>query len=226
MPKFSFESLIVSHSPFHMASRAITLPMVPSNAQESLLLHVFSAKCGNLHPLPQTVLVRRRQLPAGDIEQWSLQQSHYENAYWLLSNGSRYRSLCFCCVCEAMICGNGGNLKGHMESHGPKSMTLTEEDVQKAYLLFLVRHNLPSSTSCDPMLRMMCPSMTYGRLLNLLETTSERVKSAIIEEARGKPLSVMVDGWSDMSLRRFLGIGLSIFDPATRKHSSWTLVIR
>ena len=97
-------------------------------------------------------------------------------------------------------------------------LTDIEEDREKAYLLFLVRHNLPFSTARDPVLRMMCLSLTYGRLLALLQTTAQRIKRAVVTEAKGKLLSLMVDGWSDMSLRRFLGIALSIFDPETRGH--------
>ena len=84
-------------------------------------------------------------------------------------------------------------------------LTDIEEDREKAYLLFLVRHNLPFSTARDPVLRMMCLSLTYGRLLALLQTTAQRIKRAVVTEAKGKLLSLMVDGWSDMSLRHFLG---------------------
>ena len=201
-----------------MASRTITLPTTPSNAQDSVLLSVFTGKCGRLQPSDETVLVPLSQLPEGAVERWALQESCHEDAYWLLYDGHRYNNLCFCCLCEMMMCGSGGNLKGHMARHSSRLRVLTEEDQGKAYLLFLVRHNLPFSTARDPVLRMMCPTVTYGRLLALLQTTAQRIKRAITTEAHGKLLSLMVDGWSDMSLRRFLGIAVSIFDPASRCH--------
>ena len=109
---------------FYMASRTITLPTTPSNAQDSVLLCVFTGKCGRLQPSGDTALVPLSQLAEGDVDRWALQASCHEDAYWLLCDGHRYNNLCFCCLCEMMICGSGGNLKGHIERHSSSLQTL------------------------------------------------------------------------------------------------------
>ena len=192
--------------------------VVLTNAPDSMLMQVFTGKCGQLRRSDDVVLVPRRLLPSGEIGEWTLQKSRHENAYWLLLNGRRYHGLCFCSLCTKMINGDGGNINSHMSTHSGNQRTWTVEQQEKAFFLFLVRHDLPFSTARDPMLPALCPTLTYGRLLALLTATADGVKRFISEETVGKQVSLMVDGWSDTSFRRYLGIGIFIFNPVTNEH--------
>ena len=61
--------------------------------------------------------------------------------------------------------------------------------------------------------------MTYLRLLSLLDETADAVKSSVATEIQGRDLCIMVDGWSDMSLRRYLGIAVSFYDPVVHQQN-------
>ena len=55
------------------------------------------------------------------------------------------------------------------------------------------------------------PGMTCSRATALVELCTNHVKETIIEELDDQSVCLMIDGWSDQSLRRFLGIVVSYF---------------
>ena len=51
----------------------------------------------------------------------------------------------------------------------------------------------------------------------MLLMTADSVRSEIRELLKEKSVTVMIDGWSDLSLRRYLGIGVAFFDASSRQ---------
>ena len=61
------------------------------------------------------------------------------------------------------------------------------------------------------------PGLSYGALLDLVEETANQVKSVIALELRDKQISIMIDGWSDQSLRRYVGVVAAYYDHANNR---------
>ena len=202
----------------HMSAQ-ITLPITPANTPDSVMLPVFKGKCGQLSPSERAVLVPLELLPEQIHCEWALQESEHEKVYWLLCDGHRYNGQCFCGSCNVLFNGIGGNFRAHIRKHEGRANSWSTEQKEKAFFLLLVRHNLAFATIRDPMVRILCPGMTYLRLLSLLDETAASVKSTIAAEIQGRDLCIMVDGWSDMSLRRYLGIAVSFYNPVSHEQN-------
>ena len=162
--------------------------------------------------------IARNLLAEFDVDSLSLQESKYDNIFWLLMSGRRLDGLCFCCSCNCIISGSGGNVKRHASRHSCNSDVQTMEQKEQGFVLFMIRHNVGFTALRDPIIRVLFPGLTYARAQELCQAASDKVRRAITEEVRGISLCVMIDGWSDMSLRRYLGIGLSFFDDVTQRH--------
>ena len=193
-------------------------PPTPINTPEMVVLEVFSGNCGQLKNTGKVVTIARNLLAEFDVDSLSLQESKFENIFWILTKGRRLDGLCFCCSCNRIISGAGGNARKHTLRHSCRSDVLTTEQKERAFVLFMMKHNVGFTALRDPVIRVLFPGLTYARAQELCDAASDKVRRAITEEVRGHSLCVMIDGWSDMSLRRYLGIGLSFFDDAAQRH--------
>ena len=193
-------------------------PPTPINTPEMTVLQVFSGHCRQLKDTGKVVTIAQNLLAEFDVDSLSLQESKYDNIFWLLMSGRRLDGLCFCCSCNCIISGSGGNVKRHASRHSCNSDVQTMEQKEQGFVLFMIRHNVGFTALRDPIIRVLFPGLTYARAQELCQAASDKVRRAITEEVRGISLCVMIDGWSDMSLRRYLGIGLSFFDDVTHRH--------
>ena len=71
--------------------------------------------------------------------------------------------------------------------------------------MFLIKHNVGLTSLCDPLARILHPGLTYRRAAVYVASFAQAVKKAIQTEVRERNVVSMVDGWSDQSLRRYLG---------------------
>ena len=200
---------------------ALKLSMEPPrivNLPEILLLTVYKGKCGHLVPTDRVVGVPRDVIPATGPCIWALQESKNEDIFWLLRDGVRYCAKCFCCRCKAMISGSGGNLANHASTHGSHTATWTQEQQKSAIFLFFIKHNIGFSVARDPLMRIFSPGISEVRFLEMLDKTAYSVRDVIRDVLHEKSVTVMIDGWSDVSLRRYLGIGVCFFDATSCKH--------
>ena len=117
--------------------------------------------------------------------------------------------MCYCSLCKTMFNGSGGNLRAHSASHSPTNYTQQQKDI--AFILSLVRHYVGLTCLRDPITNILYPGMTCSRATALVELCTNHVKETIIEELDDQSVCLMIDGWSDQSLRRFLGIVVSYF---------------
>ena len=106
------------------------------NLPETVMLAVYEGKCGCLRPTNRVIAVPKCAI-SGDDSCWSLQVSKFDDAFWLIYKGWRYRGKCFCTHCNQVFNGDGGNLRKHFASHkdGPK---WTREQQERAFFMFLI----------------------------------------------------------------------------------------
>ena len=174
------------------------------NDPEHAILCVYTGTCGHLRETGSHVAVPKALLP-DDYEKCALQCSICDELYWILLNGNRYNNRVFCSKCGSVINGSGSNLRPHASIHNVR-VQFTEEQQGNAFLLFLLRHQIGLTATRDPLVRVFQPNVSFARLLSKIEPTVHLVRERIRSELTGKDFFVMVDGWSDQSLRRFLGV--------------------
>ena len=117
--------------------------------------------------------------------------------------------MCYCSFCKILFNGSGGNLRSHSTSHSPTQYTQQQKDT--AFIMFLVRRYVGLTCLRDPITDIFYPGLTFSRAMSLIEVCTNQVKESVIEELDGQSVCLMIDGWTDQSLRRFLGIVASYF---------------
>ena len=117
--------------------------------------------------------------------------------------------MCYCSFCKILFNGSGGNLRSHSTSHSPTQYTQQQKDT--ALIMFLVRHYVGLTCLRDPITDIFYPGLTFSRAMSLIEFCTNQVKESVIEELDDQSVCLMIDGWTDQSLRRFLGIVVSYF---------------
>ena len=181
------------------------------NHEDSLLISVYDGRADRLRATGEQVLIRRVFLP-DNFDSCCLQRSVSPGIFWLIIDGRRYKDQCYCSFCDTVLNGSGGNLRGH-EAYHAQVRHPSEEDKKKAWFLFLLKHNIGMTCLRDPLARLLRPDFTYQSAMAFVDSTVTDVKAAIRNEIREKNVVLMVDGWSDQSLRRFLGVAFGYYDP-------------
>ena len=174
------------------------------NASDHAILRVYSGICGRLRETGDFVAVPKAHLPK-DYENCALQISVVAQLYWILHNGSRYCNKVFCSLCSCVVNGSGSNLRMHASTHRTLAV-FTDEQRVNAFLLFLIRHQIGLTTARDPFVRIFQPNVSFSRLISSIEPIVRLVVDHIRSELQDKEFFIMVDGWSDQSLRRYLGV--------------------
>lgn len=181
------------------------------NLPEVALLQVYRGKSNHLIPTGRVIAVPQDMIPT-EQSHWALQESNYDEIFWLLRDSVRYCARCFCSRCKVLISGSGGNLKSHVHSHGSRVAGWTPEQQANALFLFFIKHDIGFTAACDPLMRIFSQGVSYTQLVDMLQRTADLTRDAIRDLLRHKSATLMIDGWSDASLRRYLGIGVSFFD--------------
>ena len=78
--------------------------------------------------------------------------------------------------------------------------------------MFLINHHIGLTAVRDDLATIFLPGISYSQFTQMLHTTAEAVNQRIIAILKDKNLTLMIDGWSDSSLRRYLGIGACYYD--------------
>ena len=169
---------------------------------DTVMLAVYEGKSGSLRLTTKLIAVPSA-IPnaiSGDDSCWSLQVSKFELAFWLLYNGWRHRGKCFCAKCNMVFSGEGGNLKKHLMGHKEKP-TWTREQQENALYMFLINHHVGLTAVRDDLATIFLPGISYSQFARMLHTTAEAVNQRITAILKDKNLALMIDGWSDSSLR-------------------------
>ena len=180
-----------------------------SDDQDSVFLRVYQGDCRHLTSTDQLIAVPRAVLPEG-FERCALQKSSYENVFWLLVDRHRFHQKCWCSRCKVIFSGAGQNLYSHLDSHS-RRRHYTASDMLNALFLFMLKHGIGLSAARDPLLQIFHPTATYLNILDLLDSTVSLVKSEITRLLGRRDYFLMIDGWSDQSLRRFVGVVAGYF---------------
>ena len=180
--------------------RSVTLLNDASNA----VLKVYSGSCPQLAETGEYLSVPKELLPP-DYEHCGMQRSVHDGIYWLLYRGRRFDSKFFCSSCRSMLNGTGSNVTAHIAKHKRKS-TATLQQRLNAFFLFLVRHQIGLTVTRDPLVRVFSPDISYLQMLSLVDDTVKDVRDMIAADLAHKQVFLMIDGWSDQSLRRYIGV--------------------
>ena len=179
----------------------------PPSPADALALEVFRGKCGSLTRTHKVI-----QVPLDFLEEpyrgYALQETKYDGIYWLLRNGQRHNNRCFCAFCRVKLNGLGSNLKMHSVCHSD-TRVYSQDQRNGAAFLFLIRHAVGLSTFRDPLVRIFLPNMSTTTIEQLFTRAKAGVRDLIHREVKRQDVSVMIDGWSDASLRRYLGIAIA-----------------
>ena len=129
----------------------------------------------------------------------------------MISEKHRIGAFCYCLKCDEIFNGSGGNIATHVRRHGRRRV-FTQPERHKAFFYFVLMHNVGFSATRDPVTAIFAPDLSYQRITSLLNETVSQVRAAITEELREQDICIMLDGWSDQSLRRYLGIVAAYYD--------------
>ena len=187
----------------------IRLPS-PTNLPNSLQLPILEGRCPHLQETGETILLDQRDLP-GNVPITGLQRTKNDDIFWLIAGNQRLCSECYCLKCNEIFNGAGGNVATHLRRHRQRRL-FTQPERNKAFFYFLLTHYVGFSAARDPSIAIFAPDLSYRTLLSLIDDTASKLRTAISDELRGKKISIMIDGWSDMSLRRYLGIVAAYYD--------------
>ena len=183
---------------------------IAASDDDHALLRVYEGPCGRLRDTNEHIIVNRRLLP-DDYEACAAQRSVCREVYWVLFHGKRWRNTCYCTTCKQTLNGSGGNLRSHCMSHG-QLREHTQQDMNAALLLFFIKHNIGLTCLQDPLTNVFSPGLSYHRATVLVDGYFEEVKRMISDDVSGNNVFLMIDGWSDQSLRRFVGIAVGYYD--------------
>lgn len=192
-----------------MSSFGHERPFQVLNEDGALVVPVYEGKCGRLLATGEHVLMNKELLP-DEFELYGVQRSVCASLFWLLVDGKRYNNQCYCTYCKSIVNGSGGNLRAHEATHATIKK-FTEEEKTKAWILFLIKHNVGLTSLRDPLARILHPGVTYQRAAVYVASFAQAVKKAIQTEVRERNVVIMVDGWSDQSLRRYLGAAVGFY---------------
>ena len=142
-----------------------------------------------------------------------VQVTKYEDVYWLLSGVHRFSNMCYCSKCDHVFNASGSNLANHVERHGSKR-SYSQNDRQNAFVYFLLTHSVGFTAAKDPTATIFLPEISYKRVMSILDETVIKVRDFISAALQQNGISIMVDGWSDQSLRRYIGIAAAYYDEA------------
>lgn len=192
-----------------------SLSTAPASPVDGLALEVFQGKCGSLIRTQKVLNV-----PLDFLDQpyrgYALQETKYDGIYWLLKNGERHNNRCFCAFCRVKLNGLGSNLKMHSVCHCD-TRVYSQDQRNGAAFLFLIRHAVGLSTFRDPLVRIFLPQMSPATIEQLFTRAKAGVRDLIRREVDKRDLSLMIDGWCDSSLRRYLGVAVTYHCPSQNK---------
>ena len=174
-----------------------------------LVLEVHQGSCRRLQRTDEHILVPKKCIP-DEFTTCVAQRSTCPAIFWIIVDGRRWRNACYCTQCKYVFNGSGGNLRVHSASHTPARQH-TQEEKDAAFILFLVRHYVGLTCLRDPLTDIFYPGLSLSRATSMIEGYTQQVQEAIVEELDDQSVFLMIDGWSDQSLRRFLGIVVSYF---------------
>ena len=187
----------------------------PPSPVDALALEVFRGKCGSLTPTQKVI-----QVPLDLLDEpcrgYALQETKYDGIYWLLRNGQRHNNRCFCVFCRVKLNGLGSNLKMHSACHSD-TRVYSQDQRNGAAFLFLIRHSVGFSTFRDPLVRIFLPQMSTATIEQLFTRANPGVRDLIRREVEKRDVTVMIDGWCDASLRRYLGVAVAYHCKAQNK---------
>ena len=187
----------------------------PPSPVDALALEVFRGKCGSLTPTQKVI-----QVPLDLLDEpcrgYALQETKYDGIYWLLRNGQRHNNRCFCVFCRVKLNGLGSNLKMHSACHSD-TRVYSQDQRNGAAFLFLIRHSVGFSTFRDPLVRIFLPQMSTATIEQLFTRAKAGVRDLIRREVEKRDVTVMIDGWCDASLRRYLGVAVAYHCKAQNK---------
>lgn len=188
---------------------------IPIMHDDYLVLEVHQGSCRRLQRTDERILVPKTCVPEG-FTTCVAQRSTCPSVFWIVVDGRRWKDACYCTTCKILFNGSGGNLRVHAAAHVPARQH-TEEEKDAAFILFLVRHYVGLTSLRDPLTNIFYPGLSFGRAMHLIDTYTQQVQEAVVDELDDQPVCLMIDGWSDQSLRRFLGIVVSYFHKERRE---------
>ena len=184
------------------------------NDASNVVLKVYSGSCPQLTETGEYLSVPKELLPP-DHENCGMQKSVHDGIYWLLYRGRRFESKFFCSSCISLLNGTGSNVTAHIAKHKRKS-TVTLQQRLNAFFLFLVRHQIGLTVTRDPLVRLFSPDISYLQMLSLVEDTVRDVRDMIAADLANKQVFLMIDGLSDQSLRRYVGVVVGYYSAERR----------
>ena len=182
---------------------------IPIVQDDFVVLEVHQGSCRRLQRTEEHILLPKKYVPS-EFTTCVAQRSTCPAIYWLIIDGRRWRNACYCTQCRSLFNGSGGNLRVHAAGH-TRVHQHTEEEKDAAFLLFLIRHYVGLTSLRDPLTDIFYPNLSFSRAMNLTESYTQQIQDAIIEEIDDQKVFLMIAGWSDQSLRRFLGVVVSYF---------------
>lgn len=140
------------------------------------------------------------------------------NVYHLYIKDKRSTKHSYCVKCAEWFNADGTNLESHVnrkhKSIQQTSIPLPRQDQNyiqfKLFLLFFILHQIPLYSYDDPIImKNMFPRWPrFDSFINLLHQTADQVREYMVNEFSAQDfIGVIADGWTDMTKRRFLGIG-------------------
>lgn len=185
-----------------------------ANDTSNVVLKVYSGSCLQLAETGEHVAIPKEFLPQ-DHENCALQKSGHDGIFWLLYRGRRFESKFFCSACGSVLNGSGSNITAHLAKHKGRT-TFTQQQRVNALFFFFVKHQIGLTAARDPLVRVFLPDVSYQRLISLASETARDVREMITADLTNKELFLMIDGWSDQSLRRFLGVIVGYYSTERR----------
>lgn len=177
---------------------------------DGFALEVFSGRSPRLTPTRNVAFVPRDVLEQ-PYEGYSLLETTHTGVYWILKNGQRLNNRCYCQVCRTSFNGSGSNIKAHIAKH-QGSKQYSDDQKMCAAFLFLIKHSIGFTTFRDPLVKIFLPQMSSSVIEQLLVRGCTGVHAMIQKELENRDVTVMIDGWCDASLRRFLGVALAYYN--------------
>lgn len=181
------------------------------NDAANVVLKVYSGSCPQLTETGEYLSIPKEFLPP-DYENCGMQKSSHDGIFWLLYRGRRFDNRFFCSHCKSLLNGTGSNVVAHIATHRRKS-TVTLQQRVNAFFLFLVRHQIGLTVVRDPLVRIFSPDISYLQVMSLVEDSVRDVRQMIAADLTNKELFLMIDGWSDQSLRRYIGVVMGYYSP-------------
>lgn len=147
-----------------------------------------------------------------------VKSTNHEEISILYIDGIRKEQYSYCTRCSTWFNSSGSNLLAHIfHKHPMKEIDIVMPIVDieftrfKTLFLYFIRHHIPLYAYNDPILiPALFPNFPgLPSFLNLLHHTSDFLKETIMKEINAAPkIGLVIDGWTDQSQRRFIGISI------------------